>query len=234
MIGLVAFCILWHIIECQLLIISLSFSSLYFEHSPCDLIYLCPPFFLHSSAGVFLERWGLFFICHWLHTQGKTLVPIEVLVKSIMYLNNIGAFYTIPCSTSVDVIFNLASCFGDKWERGRKGRPKNSVVVLFKMAHTSLVLSSANHVPCLSTLALDSSAFATASSLSAPPGLWGPHACPLCLGGHGSCGHIWNSSQSYAIHPLLHGLPPKANICPHPVFDTHCIGEFGGILLSSL
>lgn len=85
---------------------------------------ICLPFFLHSGAAVFPERWGLFFFHQSLatHTQGRTLESFEVLVKSVTYFDNIGAFYSIPCSVYIDVILNLASCSGD----GDRDKVKNA------------------------------------------------------------------------------------------------------------
>lgn len=63
----------------------------------------------------------------------------------------------------------------------------------------------------------------------------GPMAAPLYLGGHSSCGHIWGSCQSCTIHPLLCGLPPKANVMwPHRVFNTHTVLENLVVLFSHL
>lgn len=89
--------------------------------------------------------------------------------------------------------------------------------MLFKRGHTSLVLSSANHVSCLSTLALDSSAFATALPLSAAPGGEGPMPAPSVFGWtlvlwphvkfqpvlRYSSSAAWTSPKTYLASPSL-------------------------------
>lgn len=92
------------------------------------------------------------------------------------------------------------------------------MVVLLKVGHASFVLSSANYVSCLLTLALDSSALQMLfpflllrywGSLAGD----GHMATHFCLGGQWSCGPLWGS-QFWTIDTVLLGHPPKAHMWP--------------------
>lgn len=166
--------------------------------------------------------------------QGRTFESFEVLVKSIIYFDNIRTFCNIHCNVYIGIILNLASCFMNGIQRNREKGQAEHQCNSFLKGGTCLTCFFFNQ-PCLMPCSLGPWQFCLCYCFFLKiPGWWWPHGCPtLFLVG---VGHLATSEAT--ANPVLFILCSVGFLlrltCVLTQSLTHYIGEFDSTLLPSL